>query len=203
MRPPPLRAMSKCQIVMVLPYLITIHAPNFTALWWLVPLSNRFKCNNVSELIDERAGAARYQLATFFRLLSPPSLGPTPNAKCFQMKIDFDRWVVVTFFQTASHSSQSSPFSMCPVCLQRREQMCRQIRWFGQLHRVLGERVAHCFQYLSQTRRRERPLRMTLCWAKSDYLICGWFLYGSIWMISQNILLNSRLCQLLKEFTKV
>ena len=66
-----------------------------------------------------------------------------------------------------------------------------------------GERVAHCFQYLSQTRRRERPLRMTLCWAKSDYLICGWFLCGSIWMISQNLLLNSRLCQLLKEFTKV
>ena len=52
----------------------------FSALWCLVSLWNRFKCNNVSELIDEQVGAARYQLATFYPISFPARA--LPHAKC-------------------------------------------------------------------------------------------------------------------------
>ena len=55
----------------------------------------------------------------FAQFLSlPPMQGPAaPNAKCFQMKIDFDRWVAVTFFLPTFSSSPSFPPPGVPQCL--------------------------------------------------------------------------------------
>ena len=85
-------------------YLITFCPMNFTAMW-LGPFQTDSNVTTSASWLMSWSVQAGINWQHFYPI-SFELACPTPNAKCFQMKIDFDRWVVVTFF-CPSHSSPS------------------------------------------------------------------------------------------------
>ena len=94
-------------------------------------ISNKFKCNNFSTLIDEQVCAARYQLAAFY----PISFltGARPHAKCQMLPNEDWFWSVSPFLPFYLTSIPPQPllpsflFLLLVVCLN----VCRESKCVG------------------------------------------------------------------------